>query len=221
MEKFVPRFQGREWRDGMGVLHVYVLPCPDADDALLSLARACVPLMENHPIDPQLSGEGDDAGLLHLTVEMLADMPSAEYDQAARHVLVRALEEALADVAPFTTEAGPPIGNIAGAVLDVWPETEVLALTERVRSAIRKARGESALQYPGGRPHISLGYAYGTGSSDQLNSQLRNEITPRRAPLRIDRVHLLNVTWAKADDIDGWRMSWEPVAEIHLGGAGR
>ncbi|MGX9225100.1 hypothetical protein ACWV95_00215 [Streptomyces albus] len=39
MEKFVPRFQGRPWADGLRVLHVYVLPRPGVDDGLLSLAQ--------------------------------------------------------------------------------------------------------------------------------------------------------------------------------------
>lgn len=39
VEKFVPRFQGRPWADGLRVLHVYVLPRPGVDDGLLSLAQ--------------------------------------------------------------------------------------------------------------------------------------------------------------------------------------
>jgi len=42
-------------------------------------------------------------------------------------------------------------------------------------------------------------------------------IIPRRAPLRIDTVHLLNVRFAIAPDTGGWRLSWEPIAEIPLG----
>lgn len=221
MEKFVPRFQGRPWPSGTSVLHVYVLPCPGVDDELLSLARACVPLMEEYPVDPQLSGTGDDAGLLHLTVEMLADVPADEYDQSALQQLVEALGEELAVVAPFTTEVGPPMANIAGAVLDVWPEADAEVVREATRTAIRKARGEAALQHSGGRLHISLGYADGTGSSDRLNSRLRNEVTPRRAPLLVDRVHLLAVTWTEDEGSGGWRMSWDSVAEIPLGGSPR
>lgn len=57
-------------------------------------------------------------------------------------------------MAPFETEVGPPIGNVAGAVLDVWPDEGFIALTERVRSAIRTTRGAAALQHNGGRPHL-------------------------------------------------------------------
>ncbi|MFF2777059.1 hypothetical protein ACFVU3_19390 [Streptomyces sp. NPDC058052] len=221
MERFVPRFQGRPWPSGMPVLHVYVLPRPGADDELLTLARSCVPLMAEYPIDPQLPGTGDDAGLLHLTVEMLADTPATDYDEPALRLLVEAMGAELADVAPFTTKVGPPLANIAGVVLDVWPEAEAEVVREATRTAIRKARGEAALQHSGGRLHISLGYADGTGSSDRLNSRLRNEVVPRRAPMYVDRVHLLAVTWTEDEGSGGWRMSWEPVAEVPLGGSPR
>ncbi len=53
--------------------------------------------------------------------------------------------------------------------------------------------------------------------SNPLNSRLR-AITPRRAPLRVDILHLLNVRFAIAPDTGGWRLRWEPLAEIPLGG---
>ncbi|MFD6115157.1 2'-5' RNA ligase family protein [Streptomyces yangpuensis] len=174
--------------------------------------------MADYPIDPQYSGSEGDTGLLHMTLEMLADARSAAYDRSALGQVVDALTTELAGVEPFTTQVGHPFSNIAGVEVDVWPDAEAIALTERVRAAIRKTRGEGALQHSGGRPHLSLGYSYGDTSSDGLNGPLRNEITPRQVPLRVDRVHLLDVTWAFAADIGGWRMSWEPVAEIPLRG---
>ncbi|MCZ1012145.1 hypothetical protein [Streptomyces lydicus] len=216
MEPFAPKFQGRPWVSGMRALHVYVLPRPGADDDLLAMAHACQPIFARYPIDPQCGSGPDDAGLLHLTGEMLADVPAAEYNEAAREELANALRAELSDVAAFTTEVGPPIGNIAGAVLDVWPEADTVALIERIRTAISKTRGDVALQHSGGRPHISLGYSWGSASSDPLNSELRNKVVPRRATLFVDRVHLLDVAWTLDDDLGGWRMSWERVAEIPL-----
>lgn len=218
MEPFTPKFQGRPWVSGMRALHVYVLPRPGADDELLGMAHACRPILAGYPIDPQCGGEPDEAGLLHLTGEMLADAPSAEYDEAARAHVVNALRTELAGVPAFTTEVGPPIGNVAGAVLDVWPEADTVALIERIRTAIHTTRGDQALRHSGGRPHISLGYGYGSASSDPLNSELRSKVVPRRATLFVDRVHLLDVAWTLDEGLGGWRMSWEPVAEIPLGG---
>ncbi|WP_411574793.1 hypothetical protein [Streptomyces fradiae] len=221
VERFEPRFQGAPWPPGMGALHVYVLPHAGVDHELLGMVRSIGPLMAGYPIDPQYTGSESDAGLLHLTVEMLADAPSSAYDQAARDQLVDALRTGLAGVAPFTTEVGPPIANVAGVVLDVSPRKEVVALTEQVRGVIRDVRGEAALQHSGGAPHISDGYAWASASSDALNGVLRNQLDLRRAPLYVDRVYLLDVTWALDKDTGGWRMSWKVVAEIPLGGTPR
>ncbi|MFE6779052.1 2'-5' RNA ligase family protein [Streptomyces sp. NPDC057702] len=218
MQRFVPRFQGRPWVDGMRVLHVYVVPREQGDDELLALARACAPLMADYPIDPQLPADQPGPGLLHMTLDMLADAPSTEYDAADRHALADALQRALKHVWPFTTELGPPIANRAGVVLDVWPDAEIEAVTDRVRAAIREVRGDAALRHQGGRPHMSLGYSHDTASSDPLNTALRNDLASRRAPLRVDRVHLLDVRWSLSPDTARWHMDWEPVAEIPLGG---
>ncbi|HEY9332009.1 MAG TPA: hypothetical protein VIS09_27850 [Streptomyces sp.] len=59
--------------------------------------------------------------------------------------------------------------------------------------------------------------SYGTASADPLNSELRNKVIPRRAPLSVDRVHLLDVAWTFDADLGGWRMTWDRVAEISLG----
>ncbi|WP_159402067.1 MULTISPECIES: hypothetical protein [Streptomyces] len=52
-----------------------------------------------------------------------------------------------------------------------------------------------------------------------MNGILRNRITPRRAPMRVDAIHLLSVRYDIAPDTGGWRMSWAPVAEVPLGGS--
>ncbi|MFD9223398.1 hypothetical protein ACFWDI_26105 [Streptomyces sp. NPDC060064] len=217
MQRFTPKFQGEPWTDGLEVIHAYVLPRPGVDDELLALAHGCRPALLDHPIDPACPPQAGDPGTLHVTIEMIADTPSARISAEERQDLIRALRKELADAVPFDTEVGPPIGNIAGAVLDLWPEHEAAVLQERVRSAIRTVRGDTALQHNGGRLHMSLGYSYDTGDSDVLNSRLRNAITPRRAPLHVDTVHLLNVRYGIAADTGGWRMSWVRIAEIALG----
>ncbi|MFF9785047.1 hypothetical protein [Streptomyces nigrescens] len=201
----------------MDVVHAYVLPRAGVDDELISLAHACRPALLDYPIDLACPPEAGDPGTLHLTIEMVADAPAADISVSERADLVNALHMGLADVPPFVTEVGPPIGNVAGAVLDVWPDCEAMALQRRVQAAIRMTRGDGALLHNGGRIHCSLGYSYDTASSDRLNSALR-AITPRRAPLHVDSLHLLSVRYDIAQDSGGWRMSWEPIAEIPLGG---
>ncbi|MFC9856263.1 MULTISPECIES: 2'-5' RNA ligase family protein [unclassified Streptomyces] len=201
----------------MSVIHAYLLPRPGVDDELMALAHACRPVLLNHPIDPAASSQTGDPGTLHITLDMIADAPSARISHGERQDMIGALHEELAGIAPFDTEVGPPISTVAGAVLDVWPEDEAVALQNRVRSTIRRTRGDRALQHSSGRLHMSLGYSYGPGDSDVLNSQLRNGIRPRRAPMHVDTVHLLNVRYDIAVDTGGWRMAWESLAEIPLG----
>jgi hypothetical protein len=76
---------------------------------------------------------------------MVADAPASQISSVEQRTLVDGLHKELADVAPFTTELGPPIGNVAGAVMDVWPEDQAVPLQERVRAAIRATRGDAAL----------------------------------------------------------------------------
>ena len=217
MERFTPRFRGKPWVAGMEVIHAYLLPRAGVDDELLAFTHACRPELQDYPIDPAYPAHAGDPGELHVTIEMVADAPTAEISREEQQTLIVALRKELADVAPFDTEVGPPIGNIAGAVLDVWPDAQAVALQERVRAAIRTTRGDTALQHDGGRLHMSLGYSYDSASSDPLNSRLR-AITLRRAPLHVDTLYLLNVRFAIAPDTGGWKLSWEPLAEIPLGG---
>lgn len=113
MRRFTPAFRGEPWTEGMGVLHVYVLPRPGVDDDLLALAHACRPALLEHPIDPACPPEPGDPGTLHITVEMVADVASADIGADERQDLIRALRKELATVAPFGTEVGPPIANSA------------------------------------------------------------------------------------------------------------
>ncbi|MFJ4745445.1 2'-5' RNA ligase family protein [Streptomyces sp. NPDC088775] len=221
MRQFVPKFQGRPWVSGEQVLHVYVCPRAGVDDELLRLVGRATEVMAPYPIDPQAPHCPADPGWLHLTVEMVADAPSAAISGADRAGLVKALADGLADFDMFETEVGPPIANVAGAVLDVWPDRQAVALQDRVRSVLRAVRGDRAVTPSADRPHLSLGYACAAADSDPLNSVLRTTITPRRAPLLVDRVHVVDVTWAyeSMPGGDGWQMSWTPVAEIPLRGA--
>ncbi|MEU9564086.1 2'-5' RNA ligase family protein [Streptomyces sp. NPDC048161] len=221
MEKFVPKYRNGAWPAG-GVLHVYVCPRAGVDDDLLELAQRCRSAISEYPIDPQYPDVPGDPGWLHLTVEMIADTPTSAISDEEKAKLVSELTQELTGLPGFGTEVGPPIGNVAGCVLDVWPEDQVRELGSRVRAAVVRARGEDAIQHSGGRPHMSIGYSYAAASSDKLNSKLRNTVIPRRASLWIDRVYLLDVMWTErpigSDGTLGWQMTWTCVAEIPLAG---
>lgn len=114
MRRFTPKFGGSgQWTEGMGVLHVYVRPRPGVDNDLLALAHACRPVLLEYPIDPACPAPAGDPGTLHITVEMIADTASAGISADERQDLIGALRKELATVAPFDTEVGPPIGNVA------------------------------------------------------------------------------------------------------------
>ncbi|MGK4581760.1 2'-5' RNA ligase family protein [Kitasatospora sp. HPMI-4] len=212
MQKFVPSFQGAPWPDGARVLHVYARP-NRSEPALARLLAACTEAMAPYPITAQ-------AELLHCTIEMVADTTSDTITGPDRTALTAALNRHLAGTAPLQLTAGSPIANRAGALLDLHPDDELLALRERVREAIRETRGPGALLHHGGRPHITLGYAWDHSDSDSLQSALRR-ICPSHVPLTISAVELLDVTWSqqpRPGGQSGWTMSWTPVATIPLPG---
>lgn len=106
MKRFTPSFRGRPWK-GDRVLHVYALPDPDVDAALLALAGACHTAMAPYPI----RALGNDQ--LHLTVEMVTDTTADAIGESEREVLVEALREKLAAAEPVHTEIGHPYSNRA------------------------------------------------------------------------------------------------------------
>ncbi|MFI7337010.1 2'-5' RNA ligase family protein [Streptomyces sp. NPDC050085] len=186
MQKFTPSWRGRPWEDGFAALHAYLAPRAGVDDELLALAHACRPAMLSYPIDPAIPAEPGTPGTLHVTIEMIADVPACDISVRERDVLIDALRKELADVAPFVAELGPPLAGRAGAVLDVWPDGQVLALQERVRAAIRATRGEAALVHSGGRPHCSLGYSnprelHQTGANALVGRSQADALTLRGA----------------------------------------
>ncbi|MFG3112884.1 hypothetical protein ACGF4C_00630 [Streptomyces sp. NPDC048197] len=213
MRKFAPQFAGTPWRDGARVLHAYLLPDLTVDQDLAQLVRACREAMKPYPITPLSDG------LIHVTVEMVADTTADHITGDDREALTAALRKHLYDAVPFRVLAGSPIANKAGALLDLSPDAPLADLKGRVREAFREARGPETIQHDGGRHHMSLGYSWDTASSDTLQSALRR-ITPSHAPFHVTCVHLLDVQFRERAHDRGtaaWEISWEPVATIPLG----
>ncbi|MFF2659942.1 2'-5' RNA ligase family protein [Kitasatospora sp. NPDC058032] len=212
MEKFVPKYQGAPWPDGARVLHVYAVPDLRTDLELATLVGECRTAMLPFPITPL----GDTT--LHCTLDMIADTTAEEITTTERAELVAALREHLAGTGPFEVMAGSPIAGRAGAFLDLSPDHALVDLREHVRDAIRRTRGPDALRHNGGRPHISLGYAWSDASSDALQTALRR-ISPSHAPVHVREVHLLDVRFRLHPRPGGetaWQLSWSPVATIPL-----
>ncbi|MFF8769361.1 2'-5' RNA ligase family protein [Kitasatospora sp. NPDC015120] len=215
MEKFVPKFQGAPWTDGARALHVYAVPDLRADLRLAGLVRECRAAMRPFPITRL------DDDTLHCTLDMIADTTADRITAGERGDLVTALREDLAATGPFEVMAGSPIAGLGGAFLDLFPDDALVDLRERVRDAIRRTRGPGALRHDGGRPHISLGYAWTEGSSDALQTAFRR-ISPSHAPVRVRAVELLDVRFRlrpRPGRQSAWELSWTPVATVPLAGA--
>ncbi|MEV6957572.1 2'-5' RNA ligase family protein [Streptomyces sp. NPDC051183] len=182
------------------------------DLALARLVGECREAMRPFPITPT------DDDTLHCTIEMVADTTADKITAEERDELATALREHLTGAGPLEVTAGSPVANRAGAFLDLSPDEGLVDLKERVRAAIREVRGHGALLHDGGRPHMSLGYAWAEASSDTLQTALRR-ISPSHTPFHITELRLLDVLFQQGPRPGGqtaWELSWESVATIPL-----
>ncbi|MFE9407349.1 2'-5' RNA ligase family protein [Streptomyces sp. NPDC006704] len=221
MKSFEPRFADHPWKNGESVLQVFAVPELSVDRPLSVLIEACRTAMKPFPIRP-LSDE-----MLHVTLEMVTDLPADQISPAERAELITSLENHLAGISAFRFLAGSPVANKAGAYLDCWPDDDLNTLHHAVRSAVRAVRGPQAVCYCGGRPHCSLGYSWADGDSDALQSVLR-AISPSHAPFTVVGVVLAEVTFTHTeiastpeDTQSAWDFSFTPLHTIALTGSGQ
>jgi 2'-5' RNA ligase len=128
--------------------------------------------------------------------------------------LVAELGKRLVDVEPFDIMIGSLESYATGVIADVHPDEPLNDLHTTVRAAIQTVRGPNATGYPTKVPHLTLGYAAEECDSDQVQRKLRNGVRPGHAPMRVDAVHLVDVT----SDAQAKTITWEHVASIPLGG---
>ncbi|MBV9025601.1 MAG: 2'-5' RNA ligase family protein [Streptomycetaceae bacterium] len=79
-------------------------------------------------------------------------------------------------------------------IADVHPDEPLNDLHTTVWAAIQTLRGPDATGYPAKVPHLTIGYAADECDSDQVQRKLRNEVRLGHAPMRVDAVHLVDVT---------------------------
>lgn len=219
MKFFEPRFADRPWSSGESILQVFAVPEPAVDHPLTVLIEACRTAMKPFPIRPL----GND--MLHVTLEMVTDVPADRIPSAERAELITSLESHLAGISAFRFLAGSPVANKAGAYLDCWPDDDLNTLHQAVRSAVQAVRGPEAVRYSGGRPHCSLGYSWADGDSDALQSILR-AISPSHAPFTVVGVVLAEVTFILTESASpegtesAWDFAFTPLHTIALTGPG-
>ncbi|WP_172639076.1 2'-5' RNA ligase family protein [Streptomyces tailanensis] len=153
---------------------------------------------------------------LHITVDQITDRVGAAIPPAERQALVGELGKRLAGVEAFDIVIGSLMSYATGVIADVHPDEPFDDLHTTVRAAIQAVRGADATGYPAKVPHLTLGYAADECDSDQVQRKLRNDVRPGHAPMRVEAVHLVDVT----ADAQAKTITWDHVATIPLGAAG-
>jgi 2'-5' RNA ligase len=206
MKPFVFQHAQDVWPVGETLLHVYLTPHEQDRELAALIARGRTVLRE-FPITCV------ENRWLHITVDQITDRVGAEIPPVERDALVAELGQRLADVEPFDIMIGSLISYATGVIADVHPDEPLDDLHTTVRAAIQTVRGPNATGYPTKVPHFTLGYAAEECDSDQVQRKLRNKVRPGHAPMRVDAVHLVDVT----ADAQAKTITWDHVATIPLG----
>lgn len=102
-----------------------------------------------------LLGDAD----LHLTLEVVTDRPAQEIPVEERVELGDAVRDALQGVSAYRGRAGGCLAYSSGAIVDISPAAPLMAIHQRLRSAVQSVRGPDSTAYPVSKVHASLGYA--------------------------------------------------------------
>ncbi|MDT0323157.1 2'-5' RNA ligase family protein [Streptomyces millisiae] len=206
MKPFVFQHAQDVWPEGETLLHVYLTP-HDQDRELAALVARARAVLQDFPITCV------EDRWLHITVDQITDRVGRAIPPAERQTLVDELTKRLADIEPFDVMIGSLMSYATGVIADVHPDGPLDTLHTTVRAAIQAVRGPHATGYPTKVPHLTLGYAAEECDSDQIQRKLRNGVRPGHAPIRVDAVHLVDVT----ADAAAKTITWDHVASIALG----
>lgn len=171
------------WRRNDGSLHLYALPEDEDLERFVSL-QSRLRGIENLPLMPPAH--------LHCTVQRLAQFDD-ELSQADLSLLGATLTRALADVAAFTLDFGPPEVFARQVACDAAPHPGWDALLSATRTGLTAALGaKPGLPAPPHRPHLTLAYATGAVRHEVAEQALGH--TTSIGPVRIGALHLVSVT---------------------------
>lgn len=207
MRPFTFSHAGRPWPPGLTLLHVYVVADLARDRKLAALVDGCRAATGGEP----LAHVGD--AWLHVTLCQIA-VPAHEVGGDQRAALATRIGQRLAGVAPFTITVADPSCVPAGVLLGIADGAEPLAeVRRRVSTAAGMVLDPALISGNEGTLHLTESYAYGEADDDRIQARL-DRVQPRRAPVHIDAVHLVDV----ATDQQAKAISWAPVASVTLGG---
>ncbi|MFB9907842.1 2'-5' RNA ligase family protein [Allokutzneria oryzae] len=148
---------------------------------------------------------------LHATVLMVDGIPTRDVTEQQRADVEQQLRQVLGGLDAFTVTCGPALAGRSSIALDLVPDKDFMELVTLAKTAAGAVFGKAAVQYSGGRPHISLGYATGDGDSGIIQTTLR-AATDLRATLTVDAVRLVDTHF----DRDLVQFRWEDLAVIPL-----
>ena len=181
MESFFDIMQ--PWPRNHGALHLYVLPSGSALERLAA-AQALLEGIDGLPLQPE--------PYLHLTLQRMTQFDE-DLTQRDLTRLGDALAESLVGQAAFSVELGRP--EVVGTGVTCEGETPPgwSSLSAAVRAGIVAALGEEPpLPPPPHGPHVSLSYATGSVSDDEVTARLA--AAEPIGQLDVEEVHLVSVT---------------------------
>ncbi|RAK34638.1 hypothetical protein B0I29_111240 [Actinoplanes lutulentus] len=205
MKPFVFRHGTGKWPEGETLLHVYAIPDLARDRELGELVAGCRTALAEYPLTFV------EDRWLHITISQITDAFGTGYSASSRAELASALSADLAGFGTFELTIGSCLAQSSVVMFDVHPDERIGALGSAVHATIGRVRGEAALGYNAGVPHMSLAYANGVADNADIQRDLRR-VRPGHAVMRISSVFLVEVTVSAAAKT----VTWSPIAEIPL-----
>lgn len=191
------------WASPRDRLHVYALPGARLVDRLTLLQKALDGIDYCSTQPPEH---------LHATVQQFA-FSTAEVPPAELAGFAAGLARLAGETPPFAVPLGPPVVDdhsigVRGHATRRW-----VGLSAAIRElAAATFHGGVALPPAPRKPHLTLGYGLGDGSSAVLQDRVDALHTGLLPDLRVDRIHLLGVH----QDEERGVYTWDPLGSWEL-----
>jgi hypothetical protein len=206
MKAFTFKRAGVLWPAGMTLLHVYVVADLARNPELAGLVASSRAALDGMP----LVHVGDD--WLHVTLCQIRT-PADQVDGAERTAIAREVGLRLAGLEPFRMSVGRPFGVATGVLFEIAEGAGALDDVRRnVAAGVAAACGLDTVDGHTSSLHMSESYARAEVDDEVIARRLA-PLRDTYAPLRVDRVELVDVTIRQEDKV----VSWTQVAAIGLG----